>query len=191
MSEQIRILFDENFGEPIVDALARVLDWYEEHPVELKHIFRFARSGEKDEVWVPKIAPGNWVVVSRDRGRRCGGKQLSAICCEHKVTHVLLSAGLGQAKQFEWIRAILSVWPQIVCACNWEKGHRYSLRYEGPDKRIVLRESMTRESARSAISVPRLGFDGRKRRVHHAIRRTISKEIPVGERLFENLHDDK
>lgn len=182
MNDPIKFLFDENFGEPLVSALAGFLTWYKEHPVEIRHLFRFAKSGEKDEVWVPRIASGGWVVVSTDKGRRCGGKKLAEVCRAYKVTHVLLSTGIQKSKHFEKVRAVLAVWPRMILAAQHEKGTTFSLRYEGVEKRVVLVESLSRTACSSGL--PRLGFDGKKRKGRMRATKRNVDVIPEFEFLF-------
>jgi len=188
VNETIKILFDENFGEPLVSALAEFMSLYHED-VEICHLFKFAKASEKDEVWIPRIAPGGWLVVSTDRGKRCGGKKLPAICREHKVTHILLSTSLHDAKHFEKIRAFVAVWPRVVMAARFEKGTRYSLRYEGQEKRVALVQCDYPATPTLPNASARLGFDGRKRRSGHPGRKRKSSAIPWFERLFKDVKD--
>ena len=175
MNEPIKILFDENFGEPLVSALAVFLDWYEES-VEIRHLFKFAKASEKDEVWVPRIAPGGWTVISTDRAKRCGGKRLPDLCREYAVTHILLSASIHEAKQFEKMRAFIAVWPRIILAAKCNNGTRFSLRYDGPDKRVALVERPYADHRAASGASPVLGFDGRKTKRQKSSRHRQQKQ---------------
>ena len=185
VNDPIKILFDENFGKPLVLALARFLDWYDE-PVEITHLFQFANASEKDEVWIPRISAGGWLLITADKGKRCGGRKLPEVCRDHGVSHVLLSTAIHKAKQFEKARAIVAVWPRIVQAARWTRGTRYSLRYEGADKRVNLVESLERRPGH--VAGPLVGFDGKPRKRRPATKRKSTSEIPEFERLFKNNH---
>lgn len=170
MNEPIKILFDENFGKPLVSALSGFLAWYKEEVIDVKHLFAFVEESEKDEIWVPKIAPGGWTVISTDRAKRCGGRKLPDLCREHKVTHILLSASIHEAKQFEKIRAVLAVLPKIILATRSPKGTRFSLRYDGPDKRVALVERPYPNHPPPIGAPPLLRFDGPKMKRRQAQR---------------------
>jgi hypothetical protein len=174
VNEPIKILFDENFGEPLVTALADFLDRYD-GDVDIKHIFKFVKPSAKDENWVPKIAAGGWTVISTDRGRRCGGQRLPDICREYGVTHILLSSSLHQGKQFEKVRAVVAVWPRIIMATLSPKGSRFSLRYDNSDKRIALVERPY--SDRQVVHRDVLGFDGRKIKRQGSPKRKKPKDV--------------
>jgi hypothetical protein len=181
LSDPIRILFDENFGKPVV---AKFLDWYEEEKVEIAHIFQFAKSGETDDVWIPRLATGGWLLITTDRAKRCGGPKLPDLCRDHGVSHVLVGATIQKAKQFERVRAILAVWPRVILAAKYPtKGTRFSLRYDS-EKRVILIQSVDNRP-RPAGSPPPLGFDGRMPRRQQPVRAKRSREIPLFEQLFK------
>ena len=185
MTAPLKLLFDENFGEPLVHALADFMAKYHE-PVEICHLFVHVPDGTPDEIWIPRIKGVGWTVVSTDRGRRCGGRKLPDICFENQVKHILLSGMLHNAKHFEKIRAIVSAWSEIVLSIRSQSGLRYCLRYD-IDHRFILEEWKTKTIG-SSSGIARLKFSGKKR-VRLAKRRTWKKEIiPPDQRLF--LDDD-
>jgi PIN like domain len=184
VSEPIRILFDENFGEPLVSALARFLDW-DETPKEIRHLFAFAKQSETDDVWVPKIATGGWTVITTDRAKRSSERKLPRICFENNVTHILISAGIHGAKQFEKGRAILAVWPEVIAAANGPRGRRFSLRYIGALKRVVLVECQIPQGPPVKKAV--MPFSSkRKRAVHGQSKRRGPKDVQGQTRFHWN-----
>ena len=121
------LLFDENFGKPIVEALARLMAFHPDRP-RVEHLINFERrEGAKDEEWIPKAAEGDWVIVTCDRGAH-GASKLPRICRQYKVTHVLLVGRLVHRQQFERIRAILVVWPGLIMATDKPPGSRFKLK---------------------------------------------------------------
>lgn len=138
MSAQLKFLFDENFGGPLVKAMGAFLLAYHE-PVEVKHVLDFQGEGETDDKWVPRLAVEDWIVVSCDRGKQFGGPKLPALCQHFKVTHVLVSGTLHRKKQFEKARAVITVWPELVKLPAALRGTRYSLRM-GPGVNAILVE---------------------------------------------------
>jgi hypothetical protein len=189
VSEPIRILFDENFGEPLVSALARFLA-FDSEPKELRHLFKFAKESEADDIWVPKIAPGGWTVITTDRGKKSATKKLPQICCENGVTHVLVSASIHQAKQFEKARAVVAVWPEIVAATRGDKGRRFSLRYNGPRHRVILVECPT-----PAVHAPTrivLPFSrSQRKRGRRSGRRRQPRDDPKQMKMFWNPQNNQ
>lgn len=192
MKEPIKILFDENFGEPLVNDLAAFFHSCRD-PVEFRHVFKFAKPGDKDEIWIPKIAPGGWIVVSSDRGKQCGGQKLPKLCHENKITHFVYSATLHNAGNFEKQRAIVSTWPQIVAASRRDRGIRFSMRYFGNQKRIVLFECAAGTFTAIPTGSQRLAFEKPKKRKPIVRERLAPPEaipIPDPEALFPGFKDE-
>ncbi|MGE5611222.1 MAG: hypothetical protein ACM359_18375 [Bacillota bacterium] len=128
MTPALKLLFDENFGKPLVERLAGLLTVFPEKPA-ISHVLDLYAQGRPDDEWIPKVAKEGWIVVSGDRARRYGGAKLPRICAQLNVTHILLSGKLHEMKQAEKIRAIVTVWPQIVAQLPAAvKGTRFSLR---------------------------------------------------------------
>jgi hypothetical protein len=121
------LLFDENFGKPLVTGLAAFLAFYDPPP-EIAHLLERFTSGESDDVWIPRIAADGWIVISSDRAKQAGGPKLPNICAAHSVSHVLVSGKLHNKNQFEKIRAITVAWPDIVRIPNRPRGTRFNLR---------------------------------------------------------------
>jgi hypothetical protein len=138
----MKLLFDENFGRPLLEALKTLVAFSRERP-EVRHILELQRAGAKDSEWVPLLATDGWIVLTCDRGKSAGPK-LPQLCRVYGITHVLISGALHNSPQFEKARAVLAVWPELLALADEPKGERYSLRYT---------------HARRATLVPR-PFDG-------------------------------
>jgi hypothetical protein len=123
----LKLLFDENFGKPIITALGSLLYFHPEQPI-VRHLLEHFPSGTPDLEWIPKIATEGWVVVSCDRGKRCGGAKLPTLCAEFKATHILLTASILNLKQFEKARIVITLWPEIAGAADAPAGTRFQLR---------------------------------------------------------------
>lgn len=131
----MKLLFDENFGLPLVNALKQIIDFSRE-ATEVRHIRELRYGGRKDDEWVPLIATGDWLVLTCDRGKSAGPK-LPQLCREAGLTHVLVSGTLHNSPQFEKARAVLAVWPGLVAAAAGPRGTRYSLQFSH-ERRLVL-----------------------------------------------------
>ena len=85
---------------------------YMTEPVELYHMVDKYASGDKDEVWIPKLAvEDNWLVFTADAGKNSKeGFKLPDLCAENQITHVLLSGKLHQMVVFEKINWIGLGW---------------------------------------------------------------------------------
>lgn len=132
-----KILFDECLGAPMVEQLGKMLDLASSN-VQLEHAVKMGFGATSDAEWIPQIARGGWVIVSGDRGMHSRkADRLPAICAHYRVTHVLLSPGINKGTGLFKLQAIMSVWSDLVEACNAPPGTGYSLRL-GPSGRPSL-----------------------------------------------------
>ena len=110
MTQRTRLLFDENFGKPAIERLARFLSagGDDDFP-EIKHILEFQEQGGLDEDWIPRMASEGWVLITADRGKKMRGKgeKLPRLCVKYGVTHVILSRRIQQRKTFDKILTLL------------------------------------------------------------------------------------
>mgnify|MGYP001272872431 CR=1 FL=1 len=122
-------MFDENLGRPIVGALAGLLGFDKPRP-QVAHLIEYLEStGEKDEVWIPRLAAEGWTVVTADKGSRGGGSKLPRICREHRITHVLLVGRLVHSPQFEKARSVLVIWPELLKEAGYRpRGSCFKIR---------------------------------------------------------------
>lgn len=137
MIARARLLFDENFGKPLIAALKQLAIVCRE-PTEISHILDFYLEGEApDDIWIPRLQE-DWIIISADRARRCGGPKLPELCKAFGRTHVLLSKTLHHMKQFQKTRAIIGVWPELLKLANVPRGSCYSLRKAGSSGNTIL-----------------------------------------------------
>ena len=134
MNAVVRILLDENTGAPFVAALRKVAELDRRHNCEIAHTIDLFGKGAKDQDWVPRIMNEGWLLVTEDRGRNSRQEErLPQLCQRHSVTHVLvLPALLKRGGQFEKMRALLAVWPELLAMAEAQKGLRARLKYSGP-----------------------------------------------------------
>lgn len=128
-----KFLFDENTGAPFVGAFRSIAALDRRGLAEIAHtIERFGKSA-KDADWIPKIKDEGWLLISEDRGRNsAAGDRLPQLCYQHKVTHILvLPALLKRGGQFEKMRALLAVWPELHGLAQATPGTRARLKYSG------------------------------------------------------------
>ena len=133
----MKLLFDENFGRPLVEALKQVIA-FSRDAAEVRHIVDLRHGGRRDDEWVPEVAGGEWLVLTCDRGKSAGPK-LPQLCREAGLTHVLVSGSLHNSPQFEKARAVMVVWPALVAACAEAAGARFSLRYSHSRHPVLMR----------------------------------------------------
>jgi PIN like domain len=127
VSHPLKLLFDECVGKPVVDSLAALVS-YTEPPPLVGHILDFVRQGTPDDVWIPRIAAEEWIIVSGDSGKRRRERKLPFVCKKYGVTHVLFSGKLHQWSSVRKVQAIMQVWDQIVELPSKPKGSGWSLR---------------------------------------------------------------
>lgn len=108
------------------------MDQSEERP-ELRHILEFQQQGVWDEQWIPRVASEGWILITADRGKKGSkkGEKLPRLCVRHRITHVVLSAGIHRRKSFEKVLAILSVWYELLQLRDVPPGSRYQLEPTG------------------------------------------------------------
>lgn len=125
----MRLLVDENISKPAIIALRNLIETTREK-AEIQHLLETSRMGILDAEWLPKFQSQSepWLVLTADLGKRSGGKRLPDICRELGIRHVLISGKLHQKKQFDKMRAILTVWPNLKAAFNSKPGSRFKLQ---------------------------------------------------------------
>lgn len=149
MADQVKLLFDENIGFPMVISLKTLLA-LDSASVIVDHVIPRGFAGMNDDVWIPLIAKEGWIVISGDRGSRqkkSKGPKLPIVCWDFMVTHVILGRSINKGKSFEKIRTILSLWDEIVATSRAPRGSRFVIR-PGSSGRPTLQTAAIRETAR-------------------------------------------
>ena len=72
----MKLFFDENFGKPIIEKLAAISESDSNNP-EILHLGMSFPLGTKDQDWIPKLSRDEYIVITADRGKRCGGAKLN------------------------------------------------------------------------------------------------------------------
>jgi hypothetical protein len=121
-----KLLIDECIGQPHALALAQMVALDRDVTVEIEHVLKYQSQGTWDEVWIPELAK-EWLVITHDRGRRRRGKglQLSKVCLEHGISHVILGAAVAQRKSFHKLLTLMSVWYEVLAVAREAPGARY------------------------------------------------------------------
>lgn len=140
MSTGLKLLFDENFGRPTVERLKQFLTGTEPMPT-LATVVDYLGGG-KDDVWIPMLRDGDWIVITADRGRRSGGAKLPDLCVAYGVTHVLLSKSVHHLPQFEKARAIVAVWSELSALSSSPSGSRHVLRLNGAGHPVLEQKAI-------------------------------------------------
>jgi hypothetical protein len=89
MDQPVKLLLDECLGHPLAEDIKKMLSW-DTPPPTISHLFEFFKSGETDDVWIPKIASEGWVILTADRGKK-GKVKLPGICLQHKRGRTVLA----------------------------------------------------------------------------------------------------
>jgi len=130
VSETLKLLFDECVGKAVLPKIAELLAISEKQP-DLAHVLQFQEQGVHDKEWIPLIAEEGWIVVTADRGKRgkkSKGEKLPLVCRQFGVTHVMLSSSIHHKSNFDKIRILLEVWPEIMDLVKAPRGSGYLLR---------------------------------------------------------------
>ena len=125
----MKLLFDENISRPATCALQALIAATEEE-AEGCHLLERCPMGAPDSDWLSQFQDQShpWLVVTADSAKRRGGDRLPEICKDLRIRHVLISGKLHQRKQFDKMRAILTVWPDLREAFKSESGSRFKLQ---------------------------------------------------------------
>lgn len=128
----MKLLLDENLSQPATKALRELVDRTKE-PSEVRNLLDVCPSGILDPEWLPKFQDQSdpWLIITADLGKRSGGERLPDICRELGIRHVLLSGKLHQRRQFDKMRAIITVWPALKEAHAACPGARFKLQQAG------------------------------------------------------------
>lgn len=120
-------------------------EWHKEsQTIEIVHKqHRFAKN-TPDDIWVPKLIEEDWVVLSADMSKRAYPK-LHHVCRDHNIPLIEFAGALGQAGTFEWIRAILHLWPNMLGMAIDKKAERLRIHYAELIKGQVSRHFHTRK----------------------------------------------
>jgi hypothetical protein len=128
VKNKFKLLLDECVGKSIAHAMRDLIALSDED-AEIAHILDFQSQGVTDEVWIPRIAKENWIVLTGDRAKQSSkGGKLPILCKAFLVTHVMLSAAIHQMKSLDKERMILHVWHDLKKLVDAPKGSGYSLR---------------------------------------------------------------
>jgi PIN like domain len=131
---QTRLLFDECIGRPHVERLAQLIELEdEENRPTVEHILNFQGQGVRDEVWIPRMAREDWILITADKSwRRKGkGEPLSRLCVRCGVTHVVLSQAVSKRRSFEKMLTVLSVWYEVLGLDAVPRGSRFMIESAG------------------------------------------------------------
>lgn len=133
MTPPLKFLFDECVGKPVMDLLRKSIIALSVDEPEFAHVLDFQKQGEFDDVWIPRIAQDDWIVVTSDRGRRGkkNGKKLPLVCKQHQVTHVALSGTIDQMNSLDKMAIILAVWDDMKKLAAAPKGSAHLIRLKG------------------------------------------------------------
>lgn len=128
----MKLLLDENLSQPATEALRRLVKKTRE-PSEVQNLLDICPSGILDPEWLPRFQDQSnpWLIVTADLGKRSGGGRLPDICQKLGIRHVLLSGKLHQRRQFDKMRAIITVWPALKEAYTADPGSRFKLQQAG------------------------------------------------------------
>jgi hypothetical protein len=124
------ILVDMCFlGWPAVEELRRTIHLPEGS--RLEHLLGlYQQQNILDEIWVPRIAQEGWMVLSADRGKRCGGEKLPKLLVQYEIRHILVSGRLHNMRLDQKLRVIIDLWDRILQAYDSPPGSRFLLQMD-------------------------------------------------------------
>lgn len=120
-------MFDETFGEPVARAALGLLEYDSTITIEPAFMRKWIGEGVKDNVWAKRAGKEGWFVLTCDRGKTQDGAPLDLLLPYHGVSAAFLTPTLHGRKQFEKLRAVLSLWPKIMRGATGPSGIRYSM----------------------------------------------------------------
>lgn len=126
----LKIFFDAcvspKFARDLVPFLERAGIHFEEC---IHHHDRYAE-GTTDSEWLKELDDGEWLVVTADAGKRCGGDKLPKICNALGITHIVFSSYIHNMKMTEKWKAFSAVAHNIPLLHQLPKGSQVKLMIE-------------------------------------------------------------
>lgn len=124
----MKLLFDANVSQHAIQSLAQLLETCREN-VELRHLVQDYPLDTPDSGFIKDYAKQGYVIVTGDSAKQSGrGDKLPKICIDEGITHVLFTGRLQQRRTFDKMRAIITVWPELLEAYNASPGSRFKLQ---------------------------------------------------------------
>ena len=124
----LRILFDDCLSKKAVQALADIAQ-FSRGAVEVSHLASLDSEGDLDDDWIPRFSGDGYLLVTTDRGKKKSrGGKLPIICQRNGMRHVMMSAAVHNLNQFDKLRALFTVWPNLLSAANAVPGAGFVLR---------------------------------------------------------------
>lgn len=136
----IKVLFDECIGAPIARAGIELLKFYDDgHKLDLQVIADYEKMGAKDKIWARKCADEGRFVITADRGKRKDGIPLDLLLPSLGISAAFMTGALhSQRKQFEKMRSIVYLWPEITKeAVTAKPGTRFKIQIQRQSFRLA------------------------------------------------------
>lgn len=127
---------------------------------EFFHLMEYVKSGTRDSVWVPQRASEGWILITADSARKAKGlgreNNLARLCRQHRITHVVLGPSIHRMKQFDKMRAILTVWDDLKKVAEASPGSRFML-VKGPKNPMLEKREyeQAQKNDRSEAEAPK------------------------------------
>lgn len=118
-----------------------VRKWHKGPSCEVVHKLERFPNNTADDIWVPKLTEENWVVVSADLSHK-GYPKLHLACRDCNKHLIEMNPGLSIGGTFEWIRAILHIWPDLLEISKSNPAQRHRLSYASAAKSHFKLESV-------------------------------------------------
>lgn len=136
----MRVLFDNTFGPPMTEWLAKtVQQWHKGPPVQLLHKRARFPGDTPDDIWIPQLEGEDWIVVSSDMSRH-GHPKLNQVCRDCKKSLFEFSGALSSAGTFEWIRALMHLWPIMLVTADGCRNEWHHVAYGDSHRRTFKNE---------------------------------------------------
>lgn len=129
-NRRVKLLFDETIGEPIARAAIDFLNWDKSCEIDAQFMRSFMGEGTGDSEWVPRAAAERRFVITGDRGKSSRSAPLDLLLPYLGVSGVFMTGALHESKQFQRMRAVITLWPHIVEAAAGRPATRYRMRID-------------------------------------------------------------
>jgi hypothetical protein len=124
----LRLLFDDCLSKNAVKASADIAQ-FSRGALEVTHLANLGCEGDLDDDWIPRLAGEGYLLVTTDRGKKKSrGGKLPILCQRNGMKHIMMSAAVHGQNQFDKLRALFMVWPNLVSASDASPGAGFVLR---------------------------------------------------------------
>jgi hypothetical protein len=129
LNHHIKLFFDACLSKKLPRLILSVYGEDYEN-LQVKHLTDYFQQDDDDGDWLPILEQDkDWIVITADRGKDPKKEKLPVLCSKLGITHIAFTSHFHQAGYVAHKHALLSLFPQIICAGLLPKGTGITLGF--------------------------------------------------------------